>query len=167
MGFWKALGRMAQGKPVFEVPTESIPSQPTTSASDQAAADPLHDARGNKIIPTIKIEHCKTHHLGAAIEVRAWVVNTSATEIELEKIEMLGQDHNVDRRLSPGRSHEVILYKGPAPTHDNEHDAWIHYKITANGDYFRADYRIEYNQESDGTYSVETLHPENYGVRDL
>lgn len=167
MGFWKALGKMAQGKPVFETPTDPA-NQPTTPVTGQTAADPLHDAHGKKIIPMIKIEHCKTHHLGTNVEVKAWIGNDSATEIELEKVEMMGHDSNLDRRLTPGRSREVLLYKGPALTNDHNDIARIHYKIIANGDYFRADYRIEYSYDSsEGTYSVETLHPENYGVRDV
>ncbi|HET8884118.1 MAG TPA: hypothetical protein VFM68_01465 [Candidatus Saccharimonadales bacterium] len=170
MGFWQALGKMAQGKPVFETPTEPNTQDSTNQTAPPVSQDPNKtpvDGNGRKIIPAIRIEHCKTYRNGPRIDVRAWVTNASDAEIEIEKIEVMGDNVDVDRRLRPQQSHEVVLYKGPAPTNDYEHKANVHYKLVSSGDYFRADYRIEYNQESDGTYSVETLHPENYGVKDV
>lgn len=166
MGFWKVVGNMVKGKPAFEAPVDPS-EQPQTQVPDRQTSAPPATAKGKKVIPQLSIEHCKSHVDGSHMQVTAWVTNTSAVEIELDKVTILGQKIEIDRRLTPQQSHEIKLYDGEVPTSDSAHKANIYYKTYREGDYFCADYMIEYSYEADGTYTIEDLHPENYGVRDI
>ena len=167
MGFWKVMSNMAQGKPAFEVPDDSKEQSQAVTDQNKPSTPPTTAANGQKIIPQLSLEHCKPHVHGSTMLVTAWITNTSEVEIELDKVTMLGQKIEIDRRLTPQQSHEIQLYKGQIPTNDSSHKANIYYKTFRDGDYFCADYMIEYSYEDDGTYVVEYLHPENYGVRDI
>lgn len=154
MGFWNGLGKMVQGKPVFGEGTQ-VPT-----GSNQSADKTPIDGYGNKIIPEVKFEHCKTHISGTAAEVTVWATNLSMHEIELDKVVMLDTKIEIDRRLGPQQSHEIKAYKGPIPTDDHSKKASLFYKLVDSGDYFRADFMIEYIRESDGTYFMVDFHPE-------
>jgi hypothetical protein len=80
---------------------------------------------------------------------------------------MLDAKTEIDRRLSPGQAHEVILYKGQIPKTDHAHQANIFYKSIRENEYFRVDFMVEYTRQSDGTYIVEDLHPEHYAIKEL
>ena len=166
MGVWDFIKKMVAGKPVFENPphqreeehagwVDHITTTPATNPS------PYTDERGNKIIPHITFEHCKSHINGTNMSVTAWATNHSEFEVELDKMVMIDTKTELDRRLQPQQGHEVTLYRGPQPTSDHAHRAQLYYKIVQNGDTFRADFMIEYNRESNGVFTVEQLHPEN------
>jgi hypothetical protein len=159
MGFWSNL---IQGKPAFE--DESGVSQPDTASAN--SSNRFVDASGKKTIPQVTIDHVKSHIQGASIMTTAWVKNLSTLEIELDKITVLGTKKEIDRRLRPQESHEVTIYTGPAPKNDHDHKASLQYKIVENGDYFLAEYMVEFHYESDGTYTIEELHADNV-VRDI
>ena len=171
MGLWNFVKKMAAGKPVFE----ATPSQQEDDhagwvehvTAPAAEASPYVDDKGNKIIPLIAIEHCKSHGDGQQLQVTAWLTNRSSFELELDKIVMLDTKTELDRRLQPQESHEVTLYRGPQPTSDHAHKAQLYYKIMENGDNFCADFSIEYNLESDGRFTVEELHPERGMIHDV
>lgn len=160
MGFWGALGKIAQGKPVFEVQDTPSQSQDSAPTSEESATHPWIDENGQKIIPHITMTHCKSVIDDNHMEVTAWVTNTSQLEVELDKIVVLNLKTELDRRLRPAEARQVVLYRGPLAKNDYVHKANLYYKIVQNGDYFRADYMVEYNRESNGTYTVEELHPE-------
>lgn len=168
MGFWKAVGKIIQGKPVFETPDQSVDRPPTLESLRPAplvrpASQVEPPPEQPKPIPTVSITHCKTHVHGNDMTVTAWVTNTSDTEIELDKVTLLDAKTEIDRRLSPHQGHEVMLYKGPAPTTDAARKTCLYYKCIPTGDYFCADFSTEYTRESDGKYIVEDLHHEHYG----
>lgn len=165
MGFWGALGKLAQGKPVFEDP-QAIATPPMADGALPPTPHPWVDDNGQKIIPHIEITHCKSVISGTTMEVTAWVTNTSQLEIELDKIVMIGLKTELDRRLGPGQAHQLKVYRGPVPTNDYAHKANLYYKVVQSDDYFRADYMIEYNRERSGLYSVEDFHPE-HDVHDI
>lgn len=170
MGFWNAVNKMVQGKPIFE-------DQPTvrdkiTGAAEQPQGEaaqnnnPFVDQHGKKIIPEVRIEHVTSHINGPSFTTTAWIKNVSTLEIELDKITILSNRVEIDRRLRPQEAHEVTLYRGPALKHNHDHKAILQYKIVQNGDYFTAEYTVEFKYESDATYTIKALQP-NYGVRDI
>lgn len=171
MGMWNFVKKMATGKPVFE----ATPNQHEAEHAGwvehvtvpAANTSPYVDEKGKKVIPVIAIEHCKSHVDGLNLHLTAWVTNHSPFEVELDKIVMLDTKTELDRRLTPQQGHEVILYHGAMPTHDRAHKAQLYYKILENGDYFCADFSIEYNLESDGRFTVEELHPERGMIHDV
>ncbi len=178
MGFFDGLRRMIQGEPIFtNEPKQAsrndyddddpwkkddVPSQDT----ENSVESPFVDEKGRKIIPEIRLEHCKSHRNGPTMMVTAWATNTGDVEVELDKVEILGVKYEIDRFLDPGKAHEVTLYKGPVPMNESYHEAILQYRIVKNGDYFAAHFMVEYNRESDGVYTVEELHPERI-IRDV
>lgn len=177
MGFFDGLGRMFKGEPIFIDESKKDgqsndnddpwrQDDPTPEGQAVPAKSLLVDAKGRKVIPTIRLDHCKSYVNGSTMTVTAWATNTGDVEVELDKIEMLGVRYELDRFLNPGKAHEVTIYKGPAPTDESYHEAILHYKIVKNGDYFAAEFMIEYNRESNGVYIVEELHPESV-IRDI
>ena len=176
MSFFEGLGRLIRGKPIFiDKPKDSDDDysddpwkndEPAVKESTPAEKSFLFDEKGRKIIPEIRFEHCKSHINGDDMMVTVWATNTSDLEVEIDKVDMLGVRREIDRFLKPQEAHEILLYKGKIPTDENGHRAILQYKIVENGDCFAAEFRIEYNFESDRRYTVEELHPEPV-VRDI
>lgn len=167
MGFLDGMRKMLQGKPVFEAPVE--PKERMSGTNEDIDVVPPIDSSAPKeeVTPTFSLDHLKSHINGNAIEVYAWAANTSTTELEIEKCVLLNTKAVIGRRLGPGQSHEVCLYRGPIPTNDQIHKANIFYKDIQENEYYRADFTVEYNHETNGTYTVEELHPERYDPKEL
>ncbi len=165
MGFWNGLVKVAQGKPVFEAAEESEKVGEQVSSVTKTASSGANPT-GNKIIPEVQIEHCKSHTNGTDMEVTVWITNQSAVEIELDKIIMLGTTTEIDRILAPNEGREIRLYKGQVAKSDDNEMARLQYKQRDNGDYFQADFTIEFNYTSQGFYEVEEMHPVKQ-IRDI
>lgn len=165
MGLWNFMTKMVQGKPVFEAPPRTQEDQQVGSEGQPAGGmvnpSPFVDQGGKKILPHIRIEHCKSHLNGDHMEVTAWLTNESEFEVELDRITLLDARTVIGRRLRPHEGHEATLYRGPQPTSDHNHKASLTYKIVQNGDYFSADFMVEYNRESNGAFTVEEFHSEH------
>ncbi len=159
MGFW---GNLLQGKPAFE--DEHAASQPNETMSTDSA-DRVVDVRGKKILPQVSIDHVKSRIQGSSVTTTAWIKNLSTLEIELDKITVLSAKREIDRRLRPQESHEITIYTGPVSKSDHDSKAILQYKIVDNGDYFSAEYRIEFHYESDGSYVIEEFHTDY--IRDI
>lgn len=177
MGFWQGMMKMIQGKPVFEAPAGTkepvrppIPdmyaSTHTPQAQTPVVPTPPPNTQQPHVTPTFTLTHCKSDINGDNIEVTGWLTNTSKVDIEIDKCVILGRTTEIDRRLSPSGAHQAVLYRGPIPTNDHEHKANVFYKSIHENEYYRADFMVEYNRESDGTYTVEELHPEHYAVKE-
>lgn len=175
MGFFSGLGRLIRGEPIFvnkpkdaEDDFSDDPWKRDDQDTDNSSVEksPFIDEKGRKIIPEIRLEHCKSHIDGDNMTVTVWATNMSDIEIEIDKVDMLGMWREIDRFLKPREAHELLLYKGKIPTDENDHKAILQYRIVKNGDCFAAEFRIEYNFESDRRYTVEELHPEPV-VRDI
>ncbi len=171
MGFFKALGKMIQGRPVFEVPagtkaSSSDQTVPQSQAPPVTASQPASPAQP-KTIPTFMLQHCETRVNGNMMDVVIWATNMSDVDIEIDKCVILDTKIRIDRQLGPGRAHEITIYRGPIPKTNLAHKANIFYKSIRANEYFRVDFMVEYNHESDGTYTVEELHPEHYEVKEI
>ncbi len=158
MGFFNGFMKVLQGKPVFEVPDSKQGNEGV--ASSAAASQGTTTAQsGAKSIPKVEFDHCKSHIDGSEMEVTVWATNTSAVEIELDKITMLGKTTELDRILMPNQGYEATLYKGEVAKNSDNEMAHLQYKQRKNGDYFRADFIIEFNYDAKGFYEVEEFHP--------
>jgi hypothetical protein len=174
MGFFKTLGKMIQGKPVFDTPSGVRQALDTEQASSPTSVPPIiksdpvaPEKEETKIIPTFMLQHCQSHINGGDIDVTVWATNMSEDDIEIDKCVILDTKTEIDRRLSPGQAHEITLYRGAIPKTDHAHKANIFYKSIKANEYYRVDFSVEYNRESDGNYTVEDLHPEHYAIKDL
>ncbi len=182
MSFWKAMGRMIAGQPVYQQtdkPVESARDEdaknwqegilPDDSDHVQPGDDVTQDVKpqdtapfttqnGQKIIPEIRVGRCETHLSGDNIELWIVIKNTSEVEIMLDKIVMLGRTTELDRFMKPSEDREFMVYRGPKLKNGSYTKAQIMYKLVATGDYFCADQEVRYHVESDGDYVVDELH---------
>lgn len=156
MGLWSGLTKIVQGKPVFEVTGRESDQPPAESAP---VTTPTASRPELNTIPELEVENCESDINGSEMLVTAWVTNRSSEEIEVDKIVMLGLTTEIDRIFSPGQAHELKLYKGKVPTSDSYHTANLYYKRRSDGNYFCADFRLEYDFDRQGLYKVEELHP--------
>ena len=165
MGLWNGVVRMLQGKPVFQAEKrENLPyeAMPVRGVADKTPVD----SKGQKIIPRVSVERCKSHINGDTMLVTAWITNESDALLELDKIVIMDQKSELDYRIEPGRAHEFRLYSGPILRNDAAKTAGLYYKLVSRSDYFRAECMVEYDYEADGSYLVSELHPEKL-VHDL
>jgi hypothetical protein len=166
MGFFNSLGRLLQGKPVFqdETPKSETPSaQPLSVSSKQS---PLVNEYGYKNIPHISLEHVKAHRAGDDMTVTGWVTNHSDRRIRVDHVLVLGQKQIFQRELEPGKGHELTVYKGKCAHNEYEAHAELVFRISENGDLFKNAYHVEFNRESDGKFVVEEFH-EDSPVQDI
>lgn len=160
MGFFGGLGRLVQGKPVFEAPEQStgngnqpLQTEPPVTAETKPA--------GPKIIPEAVIERCEYHNNGSHMRLSCHIQNNSTSLLELDKFRLLGTVRDLNFSLRPGESRELVVYDGQRPRNRNYDDAYLAYKNEV-GDYFEAYHTVEFKQENDQTYSVvrfRLVHP--------
>ena len=150
------------GKPLGQPAPQDMPSPvaPSPKGNDTV------DERGRKVIPDIDVKNLRSQRQGEQMSVRAWVTNNSDQQIRIDTSYLLGQKRQHNRELRPNESRELQLYQGLVARNENEHQARIDYRLTANGDVFQNTYHIEYNLESDGARTVEELHDDG-PVRDI
>lgn len=167
MGFWSAVGKILQGKPVFENPEHLGSDRDDVESADAAVpAKPGYDEKGQKIIPKISISRCQSHMSGDRMQVWVWVKNEAAVPVRLERTTMIGATRQLGNFLSPGEQEQVELYNGSRPRINSYTKAEMYYMQINTNDYFCAEYEVEYEYESDGTYTVSELHPYSY-VKDV
>ena len=142
------IGRLLQGKPIFEVPSDSNVKKATHD--EQIETD---SQSGPKVIPTVCIERSEYHNNGSHMQVTATINNRSAQEIELNSINVLGVSRSLNLHLHPGENRECIIYEGERPHNHNYDNAYLQYKDTT-GDYFETHHTVEFRQEPDGSYHV-------------
>ena len=159
MGFWDVVGRIAQGKPAFEVPPargeDWDDDAPTVDYAEdreakQAAAHPetgLYDEKGYKHPPVMAATHVKTDLNRQSFDLWVTLKNQSDRDAHLDKMIIFGSTFGLNYPLSAGDQRVFRIYSGPLLTHDNYHKAELYYRDSPTGDYFRADHLIEYHYE--------------------
>lgn len=147
MGFLDGLGRMMQGKPVFE--PSSGHNQTSQNNQPSSPASP----GSSKVIPIVRVERVELHTDGSHMRVIAAIQNDSGGMVMLDKIRLLGTQKELDHQLRPGESREFTVYDGPRPNNHNYDDAELYFR-DMNGDYFLAKHVVLFRQEADNTYSV-------------
>jgi hypothetical protein len=170
MGFLQGLGKLIAGEPVFDETPSDDDDRDRVKQSVQPDSAPIRstfvDEHGKKIVPDVSFKKFKSNVNGPKDTTWAWVKNNSPFEIEIVKIEALGQHQDIRRRLRPNEEHEVKIYDGQVITHDHDHHAKMYVKIHENDDLFLTEYEVEYNRESNGTYTLEEFH-HTYQPRDI
>lgn len=162
MGFFDVLKNLATGKPGFEVPETpdehtNMPEKPVEGESPAR--------RGPKVIPEVEIERTTYRTNGQQMQITCIIQNNSKGTVELDKIRLLGSSLELDSFLRSGEERQYNVYKGNRPNNTNYHLAELYYKDEF-GDYFCANHLIEYERESDGTYSI-TEFKLQHPIRDV
>lgn len=157
MGFWGGLGKVLQGKHVFETPVSSQHTSNGSSSQANArtsatAENERSSKSGPKILPTVLIERSDCHINGSHIRVMAHIKNHSDQRVELDKIRLLGVSTELDTVLRPGESREFKVYDGRGMNGSSYDDAHVIYK-DMTGDYFETYHTVQFRKEKDGMYS--------------
>lgn len=157
MSFLDFMGRMFEGKPVFDE-ADSRP-QDKPEASDDVAAAPQSAIRKHdeSSFPVVHVKRTKTTINGSNMQVYCMIENTWPDQVMLDKIRLCNTTRELDTYLRAGETKDFLVYSGPKLTHEY-HEALLHYKTQQEGDYFEAvhDVDFEYHPE-DKTYSVSEL----------
>ena len=172
-GFFESIKRLVEGKPVFDVNDQHAgwankdgqiaSGLPPTDTPQPAAQQPQQRAQEAGIIkgnpatfPVVYVKHTRAHLNGANMDVYCHVLNSSRGHVELEEISLAGRSRRLGQTLRGGEEREVLAYSGSRLRSEGPHEAHLNYK-TENGDYFQSVHDVEYQLESDRTYSVEEL----------
>ena len=139
-----------QPAPVLSEQQVAVHAETTGTAVEPT--DPYRSANGEKVIPVVSVERVESHLSSDMKHVEIWVTlkNHSDFEIELTRVNLWRQHSSPGRFLKPGEGYEIRMYAGETRTDDAEHTAEVQYKIVQTGDYFQADYRIDYRSEHEG-----------------
>lgn len=139
--FGKTTNQVESPKPK-EHDVWGVDSDDAPSVGQQAVPTPQHDT----VPPEVNCVRVEPHVSSDNKHLELWVClsNSFDGEVEVTRIEALGQTTSPSRFLRSGENHEIQVYRGPAFTDDAETKAYITYKSTASGDYYQAEYLIKY-----------------------
>lgn len=168
MGFFRALGKIIAGEPVFTVPVtkkakhkaEIIQPSQTKQATTRPAEPEklkLYDEYGQKIVPNVYVARCIPRLDLEDMDVWAYIRNDSDFEVELQNIEVLAEIQLINHRLLPHTERRILIYSGDRPTTDINRTAKLYYERVETNDYFCADHYIRYKMEHDDTFSIYEL----------
>lgn len=167
MGFFEGLKRLANGEPVFQEGDGKDRSAFDTSAKPPQqqgdhGAQQKHETgivKGQaSTFPVVVVKRTRTQLSGNNQNVYCSIINRSNLAVEVEDIHLAGQSRKIGGFLRPGEEREWLCYSGPRHTGESHKEATLDYKVEENGDYFQSIYDVEYQIETDRTYSVEELH---------
>ena len=181
MGFFEGLKRLANGEPVFRAEDQDQSWVDSSKRADAYNPAPQqggdHGAgatsqpgaqqqpKSNGIVkgqastfPVVVVKRTRTQMSGSNQTVYCSIVNRSNLAVEVEEIRLNGSSRKIGGHLRPGEEREWLAYSGPRRTSEAYKEATLDYKVEENGDYFQTIYDVEYQYESDKTYTVEELH---------
>jgi hypothetical protein len=155
MGFFGALSKIIQGKPVFEVnqnqPQQSAPASVTPGQPVPTAPAPA----GPKVYPQLYIGRVECRMSGDDMDVDIFIKNASQVQLDLDRISILGTSRDLGTFLRPGEEREFRVYSGDRPRNASHNHVEIDVKTDPGGDYFKAEFTMDFKQEADGTYTVQ------------
>jgi len=156
MGFLNALGKMIQGKPVFD--NEPQPGQPAQPPGPQQQTEPQRgiDLMGTKKeLPIVMVDPMRydVSHNGQRMDIDIFIQNHSQERLFLDKIKILGAFRELDTYLRPGERREFRVYSGNRQTNAPDARLEIWYRNELN-DYFSAIHTVEFHKEPDNTFGV-------------
>lgn len=161
-GFFQAMKRIIQGKPVFDThdPRDGYAPSTQPSHTPQAPTAPAQKLvqKGNaRTFPVVYVKRTITRQNGPNQQVSVRILNTFPQEIELDKIRLMNTSRDLKTKLRPNEEREFMVFQGPRLPREQYREALLDYK-TIDGDYFESIHDVEFQYESDKTYSVEELH---------
>jgi hypothetical protein len=137
MGFFGALGKILEGKPIY--------------GDGDASGGEQKSPKTGKIIPVVRVTRVESPIRGNRLEVNIIVRNESKVPVCISRVHLLGVDREIDDDLAPGAAQEYPIYAGQVLHDDSHRDAEIQYR-TEDGDYFAARYDVRYHTEKDGLH---------------
>lgn len=154
MGFFGTLSKLIQGKPVFEA--NQNPAAPQPQMPTQAPQEPHSTASGQKVYPQVSIERTTYHTHGGDMDLDLYIQNHSQTQVDLDRLEILGTSRDLGTFLRPGEEREFRVYSGPRPNNTNMSNVQLYIRNELS-DMFCVDFHIEFRQEADRTYTTDRI----------
>lgn len=167
MGFFDALSKIVKGEPVF-TPGQPDGKQQSGDHFGQTPAVPQPAPTapaGPKVYPRLELGRVQCRMSGDDMEVEVEIQNNSNEQLDLDQVRMLGKSHDLGTQLRPGEEREFTLYEGDRPNNTSNSRVDITFRTVPGGDYFQAEFVIDFKQEADRTYSVQRFRP--IQVRDI
>ena len=166
--FFESIKRIVQGEPVFDASeqpdddrerqqdreSDDGPREMTTPAP--AKIQPSIRKGDASTFPVVYVRRTDTRLNGITMQVQGFIINTSASEIMLDKIRFLDKTVELDTFLRPGEERQFTLYSGPTLQRERYPEAELEYK-TPDGDYFETFHEIRFKAFPDKTYGVDEL----------
>lgn len=156
MGLFGALGRIVQGKPVFEVSHQNQQPPASQPVAGEATNTTQQAPRGPKVIPQVYVERVECRTEGSHLECELTLQNDAQVTIELEKIELMGSVQYLNAFIRPGEEREYRAFSGNRPNQTYNDRCRIFYK-DPSGDYFCSEHHIEFQKLSDNTYTINRI----------
>ncbi|HEV2412829.1 MAG TPA: hypothetical protein VGS28_03415 [Candidatus Saccharimonadales bacterium] len=165
MSFLGSLGKIVQGKPVYDTnppqqnPTDGPTNQPQPGAPAPVpgALPPVIQRDNPATFPVVFIRNTLTRPNGNDVQVYCFIHNNWHDAIRVKKIRIFDRETEVDYELSPGQEREVLVYQGPAPQQKFE-QAFLDYETVTPGGYFEAMHLVQYIYHDDSkTYQVDRM----------
>lgn len=144
MGFFGSLGKLVQGKPVFEASTSGPSSQPTESPIPTVVEQ----------APVAEIVRVNCHLSGTRMDLYVHIRNESRDDIEIKKVNLFGSERNIDHFMKPGEEREFLIYSGEQPATTGVHECEVIYRDCTSQRYFGAVHMVQYKIEAGNTYSI-------------
>jgi hypothetical protein len=150
MGFFSAMGKVLQGKPIFEPEPDT-----SQSANGSGQQQPTGPENGQKLVPVVRVTRTVCNNSAQRMELFLEFKNESPVLVMLDKIRLLGTTRELDTTLAPGQSKQLFVYNGPRLKSDHPGGpAEVQYRKETDGDYFTALHTARTKREADGTFSV-------------
>ena len=168
MSFFGALGKIVQGKPVYDTtsqtpttdtPTEEPsqqpqPSQPAAPAEEAASTIKRDDP---STFPVVYIRNTITRPSGENVQVYCFIHNNWHEELKVKKVTIFGHEEEVEYELAPGQERQVLVYEGP-PIQQKYEQAILDYETLTPGGYFQAIHIVQYLYHDDTkTFTVDHM----------
>lgn len=146
MGFLSGLGRLVQGKPVFEAADQQ----------GQAQSAPVQ-ASGEKIVPKVYIVRSDCRVNSGHMELTVHIKNESEVEVFVDNIRIFDKVVEIDRIVKPAETSDFEVYNGPVMTDERKNKCELKYRKT-DGDFFVMQHFVDYGFRNN-TYVVDSIKP--------
>lgn len=166
MGFFGALGKIIQGKPVFE-PTQQVSGPQPVGAPTDVGNQPqpgMEQHTGPKEQPEVEFENIVCRMNGSRMECEAHIKNNSHGQVDLDRMQFIGTNRDLGTFLRPGEARQFTLYSGNRPNNTSYDKVELNVK-DQTGDYWQLWYHIDFKAVGDGTYTVDHIRLQQ--VRDI
>lgn len=146
MSFMGGLGRLLQGKPVFQAGDD--PSQTSTEPTQ---------TKDGKVVPRISIIRSDCNINNGTMELRVHIKNESPVEVFIDNIRIFDNQAEIDRNIKPNETSDFVVYKGPVMQDERRNKCELKYRTT-DGDFFVMEHFVVYSYRND-TYVVDSIRP--------
>jgi|GEM_PF-1030209 len=168
MGFFKAMGRIMQGKPVFdesegvtEIHSSGMNASPHLGSEVIEAQAGEHDGiikNTPSTFPIVRIEGFHGHSDGQHYEVRVEIKNDWQYPVMVQTVRAFGTSTTLGVPLQPHQAREALIYRGPVFPRQPGYEILLEYKSQHEGDYFQSINEVRYSYNSTAkTYEVSDI----------